>query len=152
MITVLMATHNGAQTLTEVLDAYCKLESPKGGWKLILVDNGSTDSTPEIVSSFGRRLPLTCISEPMRGKNIALNTGLRSVTGDLVVLTDDDVLPHSDWLRQMRIATDRHPSFFIFGGAILPKWQAPPEPWLLAWVDLGTTFSPRCTRLCLKTA
>ncbi len=141
MMTVLLATHNGAKTLQGVLDAYCKLDPPEGGWKLVIVDNGSTDCTREIIISFSRYLPLSYVFEPKRGKNTALNTGLLAATGDLVVLTDDDILPQSDWLTQIRIAADSHPSFSIFGGSILPKWQAGPEDWLLAWVKMGPTYA-----------
>jgi glycosyltransferase involved in cell wall biosynthesis len=131
MLTVLMATYNGARTLPEVLNAYCKLDPPDGGWNLIIVDNGSTDSTKEIIASFRSRLPLTYVFESTLGKNVALNTGLLSITGDLVVMTDDDALPSPDWLVQMRVAADSQPSFSIFGGAIVPHWEIPPEDWIL---------------------
>jgi len=59
MLTVLIATYNGARTLPRVLTACCQLESPEGGWKLVIVDNASTDQTKEIIASFSQRLPLT---------------------------------------------------------------------------------------------
>jgi GT2 family glycosyltransferase len=133
MITVLIATHNGARTLGEVLDAYCRLDSPNGDWKLIIVDNGSTDNSKDIIASFGSRLPLTYIFEPRLGKSAALNTGLLSVAGDLVVMTDDDALPKPDWLVQMRLAADSQRSFSMFGGAIVAHWEMPPEDWILKW-------------------
>jgi L-malate glycosyltransferase len=141
MLTVLIATYNGAKTLPEVLNAYCALEPPDGGWKLVIVDNGSTDHTKEIIATFRHRLPLTYICEPKEGKNAALNTGLSNISGDLVVLTDDDVLPQPDWLRQLRLAANSQPSFSLFGGPILPKWECPPDDWILAWVPLGPTFT-----------
>jgi L-malate glycosyltransferase len=141
MLTVLIATYNGANTLPEVLNAYCALEPPDGGWKLVIVDNGSTDHTKDVIAAFFRRLPLTYLYEPKQGKNAALNTGIASSSGDLVVLTDDDVLPRPDWLRHLRLAANFQPSYAIFGGAILPKWELPPEDWLLTWVPKGPAFS-----------
>lgn len=143
MLTVLIATYNGAKTLPEVLKAFCRLQTPAGGWKLVIVDNGSTDATKEIIHSFVDRLPLSYLFEPSRGKNAALNTGLAHVEGDLVVLTDDDVLPRSDWLLEMRGAADSHPSFSLFGGTVVPRWEIPPEEWILvilAWVPVGLVF------------
>ena len=66
MLTVLFATFNGAHTLPTVLEAYRNLEEPDGGWKLVVVDNGSTDDTPIILNRFKDLLPLTCLhlSEP----------------------------------------------------------------------------------------
>jgi L-malate glycosyltransferase len=57
------------------------------------------------------------------------------------VLTDDDVLPRSDWLRHLRVAANSEPSYAIFGGPILPKWELPAEDWILTWVPRGPTFS-----------
>lgn len=143
MLTVLMATYNGAQTLPDVLDAFCQLEEPVGGWYMLVVDNASTDETQNIVQSYTQRLPLTVCYEPVRGKNIALNSSLDNIVGDLVVFIDDDVLPQPDWLVKMRVAADTHPSISIFGGVVLPKWKMPPESWLrsLEWPYMGISFA-----------
>jgi glycosyltransferase involved in cell wall biosynthesis len=141
MLTVLFATRNGARTLPHVLESYCRLEEPGGGWNLVIVDNGSTDGTSGIIDSYQRRLPLTCLLESRPGKNTALNTGLQGIAGDLVVLTDDDAFPHADWLREMRTAADAHHDYAVFGGTILPRWEAPPASWISAWVPAGAAFA-----------
>jgi glycosyltransferase involved in cell wall biosynthesis len=141
MLSVLMATRNGARSLPTVLDAYSRLEPPPGGWKLIIVDNGSTDTTKEVIGAFAQKLPLTYVLEPKRGKNAALNTGLSHIEGDLIVLTDDDAVPRPDWLAQLRVAADSQPSFSIFGGVVLPRWEVNPEPWILSWVPLDAAFA-----------
>ena len=125
-MTVLFATHNGARTLPGVLDAYCRLIDPEGGWKLIVVDNASTDRSREIITSYLDRLPITYLYEGKLGKNAALNTAIAHIDGDLVVFTDDDVFPRPGWLVCMRSAADAHPSITIFGGVILPRWETPP--------------------------
>jgi L-malate glycosyltransferase len=142
MLTVLMPTYNGAKTLPAVLDSYCNLNSPDGGWKLVIVDNGSTDGTKEILASFKSRLPTTSIFEPRLGKSIALNAGLLHIEGDLVVMTDDDALPNPDWLIQMRLAADSQPAYSIFGGAIVPHWESPPESWILPFSSALTVTDP----------
>ena len=83
MLTVLMATRNGSRTLPGVLEAYTHLEAPASGWKLVVVDNGSTDRTREIVISFQSKLPLHYLVEEKVGKNAALNHGLSLLEGDL---------------------------------------------------------------------
>jgi cellulose synthase/poly-beta-1,6-N-acetylglucosamine synthase-like glycosyltransferase len=67
------------------------------------------------------------IFEETNGKNAAVNAGLRFVSGDLVVFTDDDVLPRHDWLVRLREAADNEPSFGMFGGVIVPRWQTRAE-------------------------
>jgi L-malate glycosyltransferase len=134
MITVLMATHNGARTLPIVLRAHCELQPVSGDWRLVIVDNASTDSTRKIIHSFESKLPITYFHEARVGKNFALNTGLENITGDLVLLTDDDAVPRPDWLAQARRVADAQPEFSVFGGAIVPQWEVPPEDWILDYL------------------
>jgi glycosyltransferase involved in cell wall biosynthesis len=141
MMTVLIATYNGSETLSDVLNAYRQLHQPEGGWKLVIIDNGSTDATKEIICSFTDRLPLTYLFEPMPGRNVALNAALSTISGDLVVFSDDDALPCTDWLTCYRSAANLHRDFSIFCGPILPKWQIHPSRWILEWVPMGPTFA-----------
>jgi glycosyltransferase involved in cell wall biosynthesis len=138
--TVLMATRNRAERLERTLEAFARLEAP-GPWTLVIVDNGSVDRTPAVVAAFQRRLPIIHLHEPHPGKNRALNAALAHIAGDLVVCTDDDVVPRPDWLKRLRAAADAHPEFAIFGGTILPLWEKDPEPWIVRWVPLGACFT-----------
>jgi GT2 family glycosyltransferase len=122
------------------MEAYCHLQVPASGWKLVVIDNGSADRTQEVLASFAARLPLHAIREPRLGKNVALNKGLSHVEGDLVVLTDDDVFPAPDWLIHLRRAAEEQPAFAMFGGVVLPRWEVPPPPWV-RWVDTGPVYS-----------
>jgi L-malate glycosyltransferase len=140
MLTVLMATRNGTRTLKGVLDALARLYPSSSGWKLVIVDNGSTDQTREIIESFQTILPLTYVFEGRLGKNVALNTGLAHLVGDLAVFMDDDAFPHPDWLVRLRDAANDHPSFMMFGGVILPRWEVAPPPWV-AWLPSAPVFS-----------
>ena len=57
MLTVVLATHNGTMTLPRVLEGYTRLGPVSGGWKLVAVDNASTDRTKELVWAYAGRLP-----------------------------------------------------------------------------------------------
>lgn len=140
MLTVLLATRNREKILGDVLETYCHLEAPSGGWKLVVVDNGSTDRTPAVLDSFRGRLPLHALAEPVLGKNHALNAGLALVEGDLVVFTDDDAFPHTEWLVQLRKAADTHLGYSMFGGPTVPRWEIPPPHWI-EWVHRGLGFA-----------
>ena len=136
-----MTTRDGQRTLPRVLEAYGDLEPLEGGWRLVVVDNGSTDATGEILRSFAGRLPLTCLFEGRRGQNRARNAALETIEGDLVVFTDDDAIPRRDWLAHIRRAADANPGFAIFGGTIVPRWESPPEDWVLRWVPQAAGFA-----------
>jgi glycosyltransferase involved in cell wall biosynthesis len=140
VLTVLMATHNGAETLPRVLEAYARLEPPPGGWKLVLVDNASDDDSAAVAGRFRDRLPLQLLHEPVQGKNHALNRGLAELEGDLAVFSDDDALPAPDWLVRLRAAADRHPDFAVFGGRIVGHWDVEPEEWIRALVPAAPVY------------
>jgi glycosyltransferase involved in cell wall biosynthesis len=140
MLTVLLATRNRATILRDCLESFCNLQSPSSGWKVVIVDNGSTDQTAQIIASFASRLPLQSVYEPKAGKNNALNAAFHLLEGDLAVLTDDDVFPYPDWLVQLRKAADIHVSYSIFGGAVLPRWEAPPPSWVQL-LELGPVYT-----------
>jgi glycosyltransferase involved in cell wall biosynthesis len=76
MLTVLLATRNRAGILQNVLEIFCRLQQPAAGRKLVVVDNGSTDRTGDVLVSFTNRPPLHGAFEPSAGKNLALNRGL----------------------------------------------------------------------------
>jgi L-malate glycosyltransferase len=141
MLTVIFATRNGMRTLPSVLDAYLALEVPDGGWKLVVVDNSSTDRSRECISSFQDRLPLTYLYEETLGKNVALNAAVAHIEGDLVVLTDDDVFPRPDWLVRMRSVANNQPAYSIFGGVVLPRWEINPPDWVINWVPAEPVFT-----------
>jgi L-malate glycosyltransferase len=140
MLTVLLATRNGSRTLPDVLVNFTRLQAPSSGWKLVVIDNVSTDRTREIVTSFETRLPLTYVFEERLGKNLALNAGLEYLEGDLAVFTDDDVFPHPDWLVRLRAAADAHPEYSVFGGVVQPRWEVTPPHWV-RWVDTRIVFA-----------
>lgn len=129
MLTVTLATRDRARSLARVLSAFAALQPPPGGWALTIVDNGSRDDTASVVDSFADRLPVMLLQCPHPGKNRALNRALPLVRGDLVVFTDDDVLPAPDWLLALRRAA-AHPEATLFGGSVSLEWPAPPPRWL----------------------
>lgn len=126
--------------LTSVLEAFTRLQAPFSGWKLVVVDNGSTDRTRQIVDSFRASLPLTYVFEERVGKNVALNAGLEHLEGDLAVFTDDDVFPHADWLIHLRAAADANAEYSIFGGVVRPRWEVTPPDWI-GWVNTQVVYA-----------
>src|SRR5262249_7447285 len=114
------------------LTAYRHLKQPNISWKLVIVDNGSSDSTLEIINSFRAHLPIEVYFEPVAGKNRALNRGLRAVEGQLVVLTDDDTLPNPSFLQAWAKFLDTKSDYGLFGGSIIPLFETVPQSWLFA--------------------
>lgn len=141
MLTVVFASFNGQDSLPLMLEALTRVRPPHGGWRLIAVDNASTDGTYELLRSYRDRLPITVLQQPAQGKSRALNLALQHVEGDLLVLTDDDVIPHPDWLEGWREYVDAHPEYGVFGGVKEIHWMQPPPEWVLEAIPLGLAFT-----------
>ena len=131
MLSVLMATHNGADNgpLSGRWTAMSELDSPPGGWNLVIVNNASTDDTEARIQKWRDRLPLEYTVEPRLGKSVAMNTALGRADGDLIVMTDDDVLPERNWLTEWRRVADAYPQCAVFGGAIVPEFDGNRPSW-----------------------
>lgn len=141
MITTIFSTYNGERTLPKTMDAFCRLHRHPNGWQIIAINNASSDRSEEILRSFSDRLPIKILNQPERGKNRSLNFAIPHIQGDLVIFTDDDVIPQSDWLISYENCANDHLECDLFGGAILPYWESPPEDWLLTSVPLGITYA-----------
>jgi len=132
-ISVLICTFNRAELLRETLAAVHEMDPPDAcAVQIIVVDNNSTDETPQVIteSMENARFPVVLVRERKQGKSFALNAGLAAATGDVLALTDDDVLPARDWLARIVRAFRTQNVTFVFG-KVLPRWQSQPPPELL---------------------
>jgi cellulose synthase/poly-beta-1,6-N-acetylglucosamine synthase-like glycosyltransferase len=129
-VTVLFATRNGAHVLPRVLMAYRAAATVATNWKLVVVDNGSTDATAEILDAFRRELPLEILQHRPPGKNRALNAAIGAMEGELVVLTDDDAPPSPSFLLAWLTKARALPDYDLFGGTIGPVFESPAPRWL----------------------
>ena len=118
-ISVLVCTHNGARTLPECLQGLEQLVYPD--YEVIVVSDGSTDASADIVRRHGYRL----IRSDHVGLAAARNAGLRAATGDIVAYIDDDARPDPHWLAYLADSLHRGP-WAAVGGPNL----APPDGWL----------------------
>jgi len=97
-ISVIVCSRNGASTIRDCLEALLRLDYPH--YEVIVVDDGSTDSTAQIAGNY----PFRLISTENRGLGSARNTGLKAATGEIVAFIDDDAYPDEHWLTYLAIA------------------------------------------------
>lgn len=92
-VTVLVATFNRAHCIAQALDSILGQTLPPR--QVIVVDDGSTDSTAEVLARYGDRIEV--LRQPNGGKSNALNHAMTRATGDYVWIFDDDdlALPHA---------------------------------------------------------
>lgn len=122
-ISVLIATHNRAESLRATLDAFCRLDRTHLEFELAIIDNNSNDHTKQVTESFENQLPIHYLFEPRPGKNYALNLALEQLTlGNLVAFMDDDISPDPNCLKAILSISDRWPDVSVFGGRIDIAW------------------------------
>jgi glycosyltransferase involved in cell wall biosynthesis len=95
-VSVLIPAYNAAQYLSGALESV--IAQTFSDWEIVLVDDGSTDSTPDIAANFKSKLGdrLVYIRQLNRGASAARNTGLRQCRGELLAILDAD----DEWLPQ----------------------------------------------------
>ena len=147
MISVIIATRDRAALLRDTLAALALQDNPGTPVEILVVDNASVDSTPDAVYEASAALPwpVHYLYEPRSGKSNALNSALAQVHGEILVFTDDDVLPAPGWLKAYATALAETGADYAVG-RIFPLWEAPPPAWMsaelygvLAVPDGGTT-------------
>lgn len=122
---VMLATHNGAGWIGRVLEGYRQQRGVDFPWALLVVDNASTDETPQILAGFAGTLPLVIVDEPRPGKNRALNRGLELAApapGCDYIFTDDDAVPSPGFLAAWKQALAACPDHGLFGGTVVPSF------------------------------
>jgi len=110
-VSVVLPVRNGAATLGIQLAALAA-QTFRGGWELVLVDNGSTDGTWRLAERWRDRLPgLRIHTEPgARGANYARNAGCRVAGGDRIAFCDHDDVADPGWLAALVRGLDTHPA------------------------------------------
>jgi len=130
-LSVLIATYNRAEVLRQTLAAMCALDRERLDVEFVIIDNNSADNTAEVIDSFKDRLPIRHLFQPKQGKSAALNLALETAElGDIVVFTDDDVVPAANWLQEVRVATVRWSEVAVFGGRIDPLFPDDAPSWV----------------------
>jgi glycosyltransferase involved in cell wall biosynthesis len=122
-ISVIVPTFNRGASLQRLLASLDSLELPDSvDAEAIIVDNGPTDNTREILIQEKRkqnRFRFAVLKEETRGKSSAVNCGIRSAQGEILILVDDDVVLHPKWLVK-HIECYRTTDFDAVQGRILP--------------------------------
>jgi len=119
-ISVVLACFNAARTLRPCLDSLTRLNYPD--YEVVVVDDGSTDDTPQIVSQYNG---LRRIRQEHLGLSAARNAGIAASTGEIVAFTDADCRADEDWLYYLAGDLLRGAFAGIGGHNFLPQDDSP---------------------------
>lgn len=147
LVSIIIPTYNYGHFVAEAINS--AITQNYSNCEIIVVDDGSTDSTREII---GSRIDITYVHQNNQGLSAARNTGMRAATGKYIQFLDADDLLDNDSIAKRVEFLEQHPevSFVvcrsaIFKGTLFRWWPATmrrewrvPAPETL---DLNLTFA-----------
>ena len=97
-VSVVVPVYNGRATIGDCIESLLAQDYPADHCEVIIVDNNSTDGTPDIVAKY----PATLLYErEIQTSYAARNRGIRHAQGEIVAFTDADCIAESQWLREL---------------------------------------------------
>jgi glycosyltransferase involved in cell wall biosynthesis len=118
--TIQLCTYNRAALLERVLDACFEQTVDASEYEVVLVNDGSTDATPEVIARAAERA--TCrfvvINQVNSGLAKGRNAGIARATGERIIFIDDDVLPLPNFVEEHLRSHQRAPKAIVRGAAI----------------------------------
>jgi len=150
-ISVVVCTYNRAELLNGALKSLLEQSLDPERYEIIIVDNVSTDNTPEVVKTFQEMYPkhtITRVYEPRQGLGYARNTGFKNARGRYVAYIDDDAIAGHDWLKNaLELFTSVKPTPVCLGGPIFPFYITPKPKWFKdAYETRKWSDQPRCLK------
>jgi len=95
-LTILVPAYNEEKIIASVLDNLLKLR--KDNWEILVIDDGSTDGTSEILDSVKGIRVIT--HSKNKGYGAALKTGIKNATGEYIVTMDSDGQHNPEYIKE----------------------------------------------------
>ena len=137
-ISIIICSYNRANYIGAALDALYLQSSGLENFEAIIVDNNSTDGTPEVFATWRTHHPegsFYYTTETKQGASFARNTGAEIAKFDWLCFIDDDAIAHKDFVQNIIRHINDQPFVHGFGGRIIPRY-IPTEPkWMSYYVS-----------------
>jgi len=121
-ISVIICTYNRSQLLRDtLLDLNCQQSDGMFTYELVIVDDGSTDKTKEVVDELAgvSEVPVRYVRGEGKGYTHALNSGIAESRGEWIAFFDDDERTDRDWLKELFVAATEAGAHLAGGPVVL---------------------------------
>lgn len=130
-LSVIIPTRNRARFLKQTIQSIAIQTLPQEYYEVIVVDNGSTDDTKDLVKSFSGEIKnLKYVFEEKPGLHRGRHRGLFTASSEILVFADDDIEAFPTWLEGV-LESFQTKDVVLVGGKILPKFENTPPKWIL---------------------
>lgn len=131
MLSVIIPTRNRADLLKLALLSLQSQTLPADSFEVLVIDNGSTDNTKQVVASFQQQLGnIRYFFDPTPGLHVGRHVGLREAKADILVYADDDIEATQTWLEGIA-ESFQDEEVVLVGGKNLPKFEVQPPDWVM---------------------
>jgi len=151
VLDVVICTYQNAAWLDRVLERLAAQDAGSEAWRVLVVDNNSTDETAAVVErhrAAGRIPGLRRVLESQQGLTPARLRGVRETDAPWLAFVDDDCLLGEAWIREAIDFARTHPDAAGFGGRVEPTYlEVPPKVldergWAFAEQIVGDEVAP----------
>jgi GT2 family glycosyltransferase len=115
-VSIVVPVHNCAALTKACLDAVLREGADR--YEVIVVDDASTDSTPDLLAEYGDAVQVIRLSSNAGYAN-ACNEGARVALGDLLVFLNNDTEPRPGWVETLVAYAEEHPAVSAVGAKLV---------------------------------
>ena len=147
LISVVLPVYNGEKYIKDAVDSI--LEQTYGEFELIVLNDGSSDRTPQILEQF-RDSRIRLVHQPNQGLVQTLNKGMAMAQGELIARMDADDISHPSRFQRQKAFLEANPEvgvvssfyFEIFGNRIQKPLPLPvSDAQIRSWMFIGNPLS-----------
>lgn len=130
-VTILIPAYNEEQIIASVLDSLLKLR--KDDWEIIVIDDGSTDRTFDIASSFSGVKVIR--HSKNKGYGATLKTGIKNATGEYIITFDSDGQHNPENIKELLEHIEKYDMVATYRTQRIHSslWRMPGK-WLIGWL------------------
>ena len=131
IITAVICTRDKAYFLDKCIQSLLRQSLDREKYEILVVDNGSTDETADVLKRYNQAPMLRSVYEPVVGLSRARNTGWREASGRYVGYIDDDAAAEEGWLESALWCFENlYPMPDWVGGPISLDWEIASSDWI----------------------
>lgn len=125
-VSIVVPVYNDPAGVRSTVECLAAQRYPADQYEVLVVDNGSTDRTRDVIESLSSAHPTVelVVEDRIQGAYAARNAGLRRADGDVIVFLDADVTFSDDWLGCAVESMDRRGAAYLAGEVVV---EGPPD-------------------------
>ena len=132
-LSLIVATYNRSASLIRALESVAQQNAPASEWECIVINNNSSDDTPERFAEFAAAHPdlnMRMVTELRQGLSFARNRGIRESEAEYIAIIDDDERISPDFITSYISLFDSTPDAVAAGGPIVAEYPSGRPRWM----------------------